>query len=61
MACRMALDMGFNLDPSALVRAGQISPEEARLRTQIYWSLYCTDKLWSTYSGRVCTMLVSPP
>ncbi|KAJ5162551.1 fungal-specific transcription factor domain-containing protein, partial [Penicillium coprophilum] len=57
MACRMALDMGFNLDPSALLRAGQISSEEAQLRTRIYWSLYCTDKLWSTYSGRVCTML----
>ncbi|KAJ5374227.1 fungal-specific transcription factor domain-containing protein [Penicillium concentricum] len=46
MAFRMAFDMGFNLDPSTLMRSGQISPEEAQLRTQIYWALYCTDKFY---------------
>ncbi|KAJ5578461.1 fungal-specific transcription factor domain-containing protein [Penicillium hispanicum] len=57
MAIRMAIDMGFNLDSTILVRSQQLSAEEAWLRSQIYWALYCTDKLWATYTGRVCTML----
>ncbi|KAJ5404470.1 hypothetical protein N7509_004341 [Penicillium cosmopolitanum] len=48
MANRLALDMGFNMDPAVL----------AGLR-QIYWALYCHDKLSASYAGRVCTLLDS--
>jgi len=58
-AHRLALDMGLNIDASSLLGTKDIPLEEVDLRRQIYWSLYCTDKLHATYSGRVCTMLVS--
>lgn len=61
MAIRLALDMGFNLDSSSLARSHRLSVMEIKLREQIYWALYCTDKLWASYSGRVCTMLVGVP
>ncbi|PYI07732.1 hypothetical protein BO78DRAFT_442603, partial [Aspergillus sclerotiicarbonarius CBS 121057] len=57
MAIRLALDMGLNLDHSNLARSPQLPAEEVNLRRQIYWALYCTDKLWASYTGRVCTML----
>lgn len=56
-AHRLALDMGLNFDGTSGL--GSMSIEEFGLRGQIYWALYCTDKLHATYSGRVCTMLVS--
>lgn len=56
-AHRLALDMGLNFDGT--FGLGSMSAEEVGLRRQIYWALYCTDKLHATYSGRVCTMLVS--
>lgn len=59
MAMRLALDMGMNLDSDLLARSELMSAEEADLRRQIYWSLYCDDKLAASYTGRVCTMLVS--
>lgn len=58
MANRLVLDMGLNLDPSSLVASGRMTIEEAELRRQIYWSLYCVDKLAASYTGRVCSMLV---
>ena len=58
MANRLVLDMGLHIDPGALARSDQITSEEAELRRQIYWALYCDDKLSSCYTGRVCTMLV---
>ncbi|KAF4543796.1 Zn(II)2Cys6 transcription factor [Lasiodiplodia theobromae] len=57
MAMRLALDMGMNLDSDLLARSELMSAEEADLRRQIYWSLYCDDKLAASYTGRVCTML----
>ncbi|KAH6647228.1 fungal-specific transcription factor domain-containing protein [Truncatella angustata] len=57
MASRLVLDMGLHLDPGALVESNCMSPEEAELRRQIYWSLYCVDKLFASYTGRLCTML----
>ncbi|KAK7419601.1 hypothetical protein QQX98_003192 [Neonectria punicea] len=57
MAIRLALDMGLNLDSTVLGGSTRLSAEEVGLRHQIYWSLYCTDKLWASYTGRVCTML----
>ncbi|KAI1452360.1 fungal-specific transcription factor domain-containing protein [Annulohypoxylon moriforme] len=56
MAARLALDMGLNLDPANVISTGWLKPE---LRRRIYWTLYCLDKLSSTYLGRVCTMLES--
>ena len=50
--------MGFNLDSTIVTGMGSLTPDEMRLRRQIYWSLYCHDKLWASYTGRVCTMLV---
>ncbi|KAH6900508.1 putative fungal-specific transcription factor [Thelonectria olida] len=57
MAVQMALDMGLNLDSKGVAHSNQISSDEARLRRQIYWALYCIDKLFASYTGRVCTML----
>ncbi|KAF4459425.1 Transcription factor [Fusarium albosuccineum] len=59
MAIRLVLDMGFNFDTSFLKGSNSLSSEEVHLRRQIYWALYCTDKLWASYTGRVCTMLDS--
>ncbi|UPK95767.1 hypothetical protein LCI18_006702 [Fusarium solani-melongenae] len=58
IAHRLILDMGLHLDPSSLVTSGCMKTEEAELRRQIYWSLYCVDKLAAGYTGRVCSMLV---
>ncbi|EXU98238.1 Zn(2)-Cys(6) zinc finger domain protein [Metarhizium robertsii] len=57
MANRLVLDMGLNLDPGSLVASGRMTAEEAQLRRQVYWSLYCVDKLAAAYTGRVCSML----
>ncbi|KPM38344.1 hypothetical protein AK830_g8230 [Neonectria ditissima] len=59
MAIRLVLDMGLNLDSTFLGGSTRLSTEEIGLRRQIYWTLYCTDKLWASYMGRVCTMLDS--
>ncbi|GIJ88278.1 hypothetical protein Asppvi_007197 [Aspergillus pseudoviridinutans] len=57
MANRLSLDMGLNLDPAAFDRAVSMCPTEMQLRRQIYWTLYCHDKLSASYTGRVCSML----
>lgn len=57
-ANRLALDMGLNMDPSVLSGAVALPPIEIELRRQIYWALYCHDKLSASYTGRVCTVLV---
>ncbi|PKX93393.1 Zn(II)2Cys6 transcription factor [Aspergillus novofumigatus IBT 16806] len=57
MANRLSLDMGLNLDPAAFEGAVSMSPKEIQLRRQIYWTLYCHDKLAASYTGRVCSML----
>ncbi|KXG51937.1 Transcription factor [Penicillium griseofulvum] len=59
MANRLALDMGFNMDPSVLSGAVALPAIEIELRRQIYWALYCHDKLSASYTGRVCTLLDS--
>lgn len=61
MANRLCLDLGLNLDPSIFAGTNTMSPRELRLRRQIYWSLYFHDKLAASYTGRICTMLVSVP
>lgn len=58
MAGRLALDMGFNMDPTVLAGNVSLPPIEIELRRQIYWALYCHDKLSASYTGRVCTLLV---
>jgi len=58
MANRLALDMGLNMDPAVLAGAVSLPPIEIELRRQIYWALYCHDKLSASYAGRVCTLLV---
>ncbi|KAK6213434.1 c6 transcription factor [Colletotrichum tabaci] len=57
MANRLALDMGLNLDAASLAGTCHMSPEEIELRRQVYWSLYCDDKLAAIYTGRVCSLL----
>ncbi|KAJ5625387.1 hypothetical protein N7510_001696 [Penicillium lagena] len=59
MAIRLALDMGFNMDPAVLAGTVSLPPIEIELRRQIYWALYCHDKLAASYTGRVCTLLDS--
>ncbi|WDK19528.1 C6 transcription factor [Colletotrichum graminicola] len=57
MANRLALDMGLNLDAASLGGTFHMSSEEIELRRQVYWSLYCDDKLTAIYTGRVCSLL----
>ncbi|KAK1977324.1 hypothetical protein LZ30DRAFT_265898 [Colletotrichum cereale] len=57
MANRLALDMGLNLDAESLSGTLHMSSEEIELRRQVYWSLYCDDKLAAIYTGRVCSLL----
>ncbi|KAF9870578.1 hypothetical protein CkaCkLH20_11884 [Colletotrichum karsti] len=57
MANRLALDMGLNLDAASLAGSNLIPTEEIELRRQIYWALYCDDKLAAIYTGRVCNFL----
>lgn len=59
MANRLLLDMGLNVDSTAVTGVSLLTSSEVQLRRQIYWALYCHDKLWASYTGRVCTMLVS--
>jgi hypothetical protein len=59
MAKGLALDLGLNIDYVALAGSVKLATEEIELRRQIYWALYCNDKLAGAYVGRVCTMLVS--
>nr|XP_036584062.1 C6 transcription factor [Colletotrichum truncatum]KAF6793321.1 C6 transcription factor [Colletotrichum truncatum] len=57
MANRLALDMGLNLDAASLAGSNLMPIEEIELRRQIYWALYCDDKLAAIYTGRVCNFL----
>ncbi|KAL4792427.1 fungal-specific transcription factor domain-containing protein [Aspergillus venezuelensis] len=57
MANRLSLDMGLNLDPMGFQEPNILSIREAQLRRQIYWALYCHDKMSSLYTGRICSML----
>ncbi|RAH70196.1 Zn(II)2Cys6 transcription factor [Aspergillus aculeatinus CBS 121060] len=57
MANRLSLDIGLNMDPAVFERTIQMTGRELRLRRQVYWTLYCHDKLFATYTGRVCSML----
>ncbi|KAL4955740.1 fungal-specific transcription factor domain-containing protein [Aspergillus filifer] len=59
MANRLSLDMGLNLDPMGFQETNILSLREAQLRRQIYWALYCHDKMSSLYTGRICSMLES--
>lgn len=58
MATRLALDMGLNMDPGSLTETMSMPIAEVELRRQIYWALYCHDKLAASYTGRGCTVLV---
>lgn len=59
MCIRLAQDMGLNMEPELLSGSVMLSQEDIELRRQIYWSLYCHDKMFAGYTGRVCTVLVS--
>lgn len=58
MAGRLCLDMGLNMDPAGFEETNMMSHREIQLRRQIYWTLYCHDKWASSYTGRICSMLV---
>ncbi|RSM08779.1 hypothetical protein CEP52_004453 [Fusarium oligoseptatum] len=57
MANRLVVDMGLHLDPDSLASSVRMTVEEAELRRQLYWALYCVDKTSAGYTGRVCAML----
>ncbi|KAJ5900091.1 hypothetical protein N7495_004835 [Penicillium taxi] len=59
MANRLAIDMGFNMDPAVLTGKVALPTDEIELRRKVYWALYCHDKLSASYTGRVCTLLDS--
>lgn len=61
MAYRMAIDMGLNLDAACLSGPNNMPREELELRRNIYWGLYCDDKLAAAYTGRVCALPVCSP
>jgi hypothetical protein len=52
MAKGLALDLGLNIDYVALAGSVKLATEEIELRRQIYWALYCNDKLagWAVYA-----------
>ncbi|KAJ6014307.1 hypothetical protein N7540_008898 [Penicillium herquei] len=52
MANRLAIDMGLNMDPAVLTGTVSLPKIEIELRRQIYWALYCHDKLSASYTGR---------
>uniref|UniRef100_A0A0B7KL34 Zn(2)-C6 fungal-type domain-containing protein n=1 Tax=Bionectria ochroleuca TaxID=29856 RepID=A0A0B7KL34_BIOOC len=52
MAIRLSLDMGLNLEFTTSAGLSRLTEAEVQLRRQIYWSLYCSDKLWASYTGR---------
>ncbi|KAK9848425.1 hypothetical protein MYU51_016627 [Penicillium brevicompactum] len=60
-ANRLALDMGLNMDPSVLSGAVALPVVEIELRRQIYWALYCHDKLSASYTGRESQGVVNKP
>ncbi|KAL3470861.1 hypothetical protein BJX99DRAFT_263803 [Aspergillus californicus] len=51
MANRLALDIGFNIEPALLPGAAQLPQEEFDLRRHIYWTLYYHDKLAASYTN----------
>ncbi|KAH6652255.1 transcription factor domain-containing protein [Truncatella angustata] len=57
MAARLIIDMGLNIDASSVDGSTCLSTQDIRLRRQIYWTFYCSDKLFASYTGLVCTML----
>lgn len=59
MASRLIIDMGLNIDTTSVAGSACLNARDIKLRRQIYWTLYCSDKLYASYTGRVCTMLVS--
>ncbi|RSL38251.1 hypothetical protein CEP53_015034 [Fusarium sp. AF-6] len=56
MANRLVVDMGLHLDPDSLASSVRMTVEEAELRRQLYWALYCVDKTSAGYTGRVCAI-----
>ena len=58
---RLALDMGLNFDFSTYANGTGpcMTPDEAFVRRRLYWTIYCHDKLAASYTGRICTFLVS--
>ncbi|KAF7540483.1 hypothetical protein G7054_g1323 [Neopestalotiopsis clavispora] len=59
MASRLIIDMGLNIDTTSVAGSACLNARDIKLRRQIYWTLYCSDKLYASYTGRVCTMLDS--
>ncbi|VUC31664.1 unnamed protein product [Clonostachys rosea] len=57
MATGLIIDMGLNIDSTSVTGSASLTKQEIQLRRQIYWALYSSDKLFASYTGRVCTML----
>ncbi|KAF6828093.1 C6 transcription factor [Colletotrichum plurivorum] len=52
MANRIVLDLGLNIDSRSVTDMAPLTSDEMRLRRQVYWALYCNDKLGASYTGR---------
>ncbi|KAJ5700889.1 hypothetical protein N7493_011935 [Penicillium malachiteum] len=54
------LTLGLNIDVACLAGSNSMPPQEIELRRNIYWALFCDDKLAAAYTGRVCALPVCP-
>ncbi|OJD36459.1 nitrogen assimilation transcription factor nit-4 [Diplodia corticola] len=52
MAIRMAISLGLHLDCSRCVNDGEMTAEEAEVRSVTWWGCYVLDKLWTVGLGR---------
>lgn len=52
MAMRMAVDMGYNLDPKQWVEQGCLTQQEAQMRLKTFWGCFIAERMWSFCLGR---------
>lgn len=52
MAMRMAVDMGYHLDPKQWVEQGYLTEEEAQMRLKTFWGCFSAERMWSFCLGR---------
>ncbi|KAF2494598.1 hypothetical protein BU16DRAFT_424622, partial [Lophium mytilinum] len=52
IAFRLVHDFGLHQDPTDLVREGQLTEKENKVRHVTLWGCYTIDKLYSSFHGR---------
>ncbi|KIW16296.1 hypothetical protein PV08_06347 [Exophiala spinifera] len=59
MAMRLMEDMGLNIDSSSYAATAGLSDEDIEIRTRLFWSCYCWEKLLCLYLGRQPVILAT--